>query len=74
MEEIAALMAGAFDQMAEQKAFRLELRTDEEGIEYIYWHGLENDKERVWTTDPHTSFWHRFGFFFMSLLPIESQL
>jgi putative cardiolipin synthase len=72
--EIAALMAGAFDQMAEQKAFRLELRTDEEGIEYIYWHGLENEEERVWTVEPYTSFWHRFGIFFMSLLPIESQL
>ena len=73
-EEIAALMAGAFDQITEQRAFRLELRTDEEGIEYIYWHGLENDEERVWTTDPHTGFWRRFGVFFMSLLPLESQL
>ena len=73
-EEIAAQMAGTFDQMTEQRAFRLGLRTDEEGIEYIYWHGLENDEERVWNTDPHTSFWQRFVVFFMSLLPIESQL
>jgi putative cardiolipin synthase len=73
-KEIADQLAGTFDQMAEQRAFRLELRTDEEGIEYIYWHGLENDEQRVWTTEPHTSFWHRFGVFFMSLLPIESQL
>lgn len=73
-KEIAAQMAGTFDRMAGKKAFRLELRTDEEGIEYIYWHGLENDEERVWTAEPYTSFWHRFGIFFMSLLPIESQL
>ena len=73
-KEIAAQLAGAFDQMTEKKAFRLELRTDEEGIEYIYWHGLENDEQRVWTAEPYTSFWHRFGIFFMSLLPIESQL
>lgn len=73
-KEIAALMAGAFERMAEKNAFRLELRTDEEGIEYIYWHGLENDEERVWTTEPYTGFWQRFSIFFMSLLPIESQL
>ena len=73
-KEIAAQMAGTFDRMAEKKAFRLELRTDEEGIEYIYWHGLENDEERVWTTEPYTGFWQRFSIFFMSLLPIESQL
>lgn len=73
-EEIAAQLTGAFDQMTEKKAFRLELRTDEEGIEYIYWHGLENNEQRVWTAEPYTSFWHRFGINFMSLLPIESQL
>ncbi|MEA2115506.1 MAG: phospholipase D-like domain-containing protein, partial [Thermodesulfobacteriota bacterium] len=73
-KEIAAQLAETFDQIAEQRAFRLELRIDEEGIEYIYWHGLENDEERVWSTEPYTGFWQRFSIFFMSLLPIESQL
>ena len=66
-------MAETFDQMVEQKAFRLELRTDEEGIEYIYWHGMQNDEERVLTIEPYTGFWNRFSVFFIGLLPIESQ-
>ncbi|MEA2114746.1 MAG: phospholipase D-like domain-containing protein [Thermodesulfobacteriota bacterium] len=73
-KEIAAQMAGTFDRMAEKKAFRLELRTDDEGIEYIYWHGMKNEEERVWTTEPYTGFWQRFSVFFIGLLPIESQL
>jgi putative cardiolipin synthase len=73
-KELAGTMAEMFDHMTELTAFRLELRTDEEGIEHIYWHGLENGKKRVWTKDPHTVFWQRLGLFFMGLLPIESQL
>ena len=71
---IAGSMADIFDLLTEKMAYRLELRTDEEGIEHIYWHGLENDQEHVWTKDPHTGFWQRLGIFFMGLLPIESQL
>ena len=72
--ELAGTMAEMFDHMTELTAFRLELRTDEEGLEHIYWHGLENGKKRVWTKDPHTGFWQRLSIFLMSLLPIESQL
>ena len=72
--EVADKLADGFDQIVETMAFRLELYTDEEGLELITWHGLENGKERVWTVDPHTGFWHRFGVFLVSLLPVESQL
>lgn len=73
-EEVADTMAETFDLITEKIAFRLELQTDEDGIEYISWHGLENGKERTWTSDPHTGLFQRFGIFFMGLLPIESQL
>jgi putative cardiolipin synthase len=72
--EIANGMGDWFDQNIEQIAFRLELRTDENGTEKILWHGLENGVQRVFNVDPYTSFWRRFGIGFMSILPIESQL
>jgi putative cardiolipin synthase len=72
--EIANSMADIFSQMVERMAFRLELRRDNEGYEFIYWHGQEEGEKRVWTSDPHTGFWQRFGVFLMGLLPIESKL
>ena len=72
--EVADTMTKGFDMITETMAFRLELQTDEEGLEFISWHGLEDGKERVWTTDPHTGFWRRFSIGFMGLFPIESQL
>ncbi len=73
-KEVADILAGAFDKMVEKMAFRLELYTDEEGIEFIFWHGLEDGEERVWKADPHTGFWRRFALGLVSLLPVESQL
>ena len=67
-------MGDWFDRNIERKAFRLELRTDEDGYEQILWHGLENGEQRVFDVEPYTSFWRRFGIGFMGLLPIESQL
>jgi putative cardiolipin synthase len=72
--EVADTMAKTFDKMVEGVAFRLELQKDDEGYEHIYWHGQENGKKRIWTSDPHTSFWRRLGVSLMGLLPIESQL
>ena len=72
--EIARGMSDWFDRNIELMAFRLELRTDEDGYEQILWHGLENGEQRVFDVDPYTSFWRRFGIGFMGLLPIESQL
>ena len=73
-EEIAKGMGDSFDQDIEKIAFRLELHTDENGYEKILWHGLDKGEERVFSVDPYTGFWRRFGIGFMSLLPIESQL
>jgi len=72
--EIADAMAARFDTMVATKTFRLELTTDEDGFELIRWHGMENGREKVWTADPHTGFWRRFGIGLLRLLPVESQL
>ncbi len=73
-EKIADEILTGFDRMVNFRAFRLELITDEDGIEYIRWHGLEDGVERTWNHDPYSSVWRRFGVFLMSLLPIESQI
>lgn len=72
--EIAEGMGEWFDQNIETVAFRLELHVDEDGSEEIRWHGLDDDKQRVFTTDPYAGFWRRFVIGFLSLFPIESQL
>ncbi len=72
--EIANDMRDWFDQNIEEVAFRLELGNDKNGSERIFWHGIENGENRMFTVDPHTSFWLRFKIGFMGLLPIESQL
>lgn len=72
--ELADTMVAGFDKIVERMAFRLQLETDKEGLEFISWHGLEDGEERIWTVDPHTGFWRRFGIGIFSLFPIESQL
>jgi len=72
--EIAEEMAKRFEENIEQLAFRLELKKDENGYERLFWHGWEKGKQVVYTHEPHTGFWRRFGISFMSIWPIESQL
>lgn len=73
-ENDADTMVEIFDAVVAKATFRLELRTDDKGLENIFWHGLEKGEKRVWTHDPHTSFWRRLGIGLMGFLPIESQL
>ncbi len=73
-KDIADKLAKAFDHLATTSAFRLELHTDDDGMELLSWHGRKDGKEKEWTVEPNTSFWQRLGIFFISLLPIESQL
>ena len=42
--EIAEDMAVWFEENAEQLAFRLELKKDEDGYERLYWHGWEEGR------------------------------
>lgn len=72
--KIAEKMAIWFDENIEPLAFRLELRKDGKGNERLLWHGWEKGKQVVYTHEPHTGFWRRFGIRFMSIWPIESQL
>ena len=73
-KEIAEGMAKWFDESIEQIAFRLELKKEKDGLERIYWYGMENGEQTVFNVEPYTGFWRRFGVGFMSFLPIESQL
>ncbi|MBW1893921.1 MAG: phospholipase D family protein [Deltaproteobacteria bacterium] len=72
--EIAGGMGEWFDKNIETIAFRLELYVDEDGSEEIRWHGLDDGKQQVFTTDPYAGFWRRFSTGFLSFFPIESQL
>ena len=72
--DIASRMAEGFDQKINQAAFRLELKTYENGSETILWHGLVDGKQSVLKVDPYTGFWKRFGIGFMRVWPIESLL
>jgi putative cardiolipin synthase len=72
--EIAQYMAQKFEANIATYAFRLELRSEDDGSEHLLWHGYENGEERIYTVDPYTGFWRRLGVWFMGLLPIESQL
>ena len=71
---IAEEMARWFEENIEQLAFRLELKKDENGHEQLLWHGWEKGEQVVYTHEPYTDFWRRFGIGFMSIWPIESQL
>lgn len=72
--EIANEMGEWFDQNIEKVAFRLELKKGADGTERIFWHGIDNNKPVVFSADPHTSFWRRFGNSLMGLFAIESLL
>ena len=72
--DIANSMAEGFDQKINQVAFRLELKTYENGSTKIFWHGLVDGEQRVLKVDPYTGFWKRFGVGFMRIMPIESQI
>jgi len=73
-DDIAERMGDWFDENIEKIAFRLELVTDQNGMEKILWHGIEDGKEVTFTKEPHTGFWTRFGVGFMSIFPIDSFL
>ena len=72
--EIADRLAMFFDKIVPSIAFRLELRTDENGFEHIVWLGLVDGENETLYWEPHTSFWERFSMGFLRLVPAESQL
>lgn len=74
-DEVAEMMAAGFDEVVKKAVFRLELKRDEQGFEYILWHGWENGKMRTWYHEPHTGFFNRLLIGFLRFIPfVESQL
>lgn len=73
-EELAHELADRFDGKIGHIAFKLELDTDEAGLEHISWTGLVDGEAKTFTKEPYTSFWRRFSTGFLRLMPIESQI
>ncbi len=71
---MAARMAGWFERIARDQAFRLELETGSNRTESIVWQRTIDGVTNRYTTEPNTGFWRRFGVNLLKLMPIESQL
>ena len=71
---VALNLIDGFDRNVEDAAFRLELKTNDYGVEEIYWHGRIDGEQTTLDHDPYTSFWRRLGISLIGLLPIESQI
>jgi putative cardiolipin synthase len=69
------LFAEGFDRTVREHAFRLEL-AERPGTtsDRLEWVSEENGVETRFTTEPNSSVWRRMGVWFLSWLPIESQL
>jgi putative cardiolipin synthase len=72
--EISERIARVYVDEIAKNAFRLELARDDDGDEYILWHGYKDGEPVTFDVDPYTSFWLRLGAGLLSLLPVESQL
>jgi len=72
--DMALDMSDWFDQIVDKVAFRLALEKNANGTDKLVWHREIDGNKRVFTTEPNTGFWRRFGVGILRLLPIESQL
>lgn len=71
---LAEAMAEKFDAQSSADTFKLELITEDDGLELIRWVIGSDDQKKVYPNDPYTSAWRRFLLFMAGWLPIESQL
>ncbi len=71
---MAVEMASAFDKKKINNAFKLELITEDDGMEFIRWVTTKSGEKKMYYTEPHTSLWRRFLLSAAGFLPIESQL
>jgi putative cardiolipin synthase len=67
--------AEGFDRLVKKHAYRLELKgTPGTVSQRLEWVSEEDGQETRYTTEPNSSVWRRMGVWFLSWLPIESQL
>jgi putative cardiolipin synthase len=72
---LATQIVPLIDEAIQQRAYRLELRTDEQGSDRIVWHEeREGESVKTYHVDPDTRLWQRFVVGLVGLLPVESQL
>lgn len=64
----------SIDDRIGKAAFKVELFTDNAGVESLRWVDTKQGEIEYFYTDPHTSFWKRLWVGLAGLLPIESQL
>src|SRR5512134_4025310 len=72
--EIAQRMGDWFDRNAGKAGFRLELKKDANGSEFLLWHGVVDDRPQTFDVEPYAGFWKRLAIWFIGIPPIESQL
>ncbi len=68
--ELGHLVAERIEETMREDCYRISI--DDDGN--LTWTGQENGQKVRYESDPHAGFWRRFGAWFLSLLPIESQL
>ena len=71
---MAGLMSRGFEHIARRATFRVALEKPRTAYEALRWHRQSRGGQQVFSSEPNTGFWRRFGAAFMRLLPIESQL
>jgi putative cardiolipin synthase len=71
---LAEELAGTLEQKIDMIAWRLERIVDASGNTRIVWNETGAEGVRQRTEEPEVSAWRRFSVWFLSLLPIESQL
>jgi putative cardiolipin synthase len=65
---LATTLSKAFDTKVATKSYTVKL--DQDGHDLI-WVEHTPQGDVIYTTDPHTGFWRRFGVGFLGILPIE---
>ncbi|WP_456407773.1 phospholipase D-like domain-containing protein, partial [Thiolapillus sp.] len=58
---LATRIADSFDRNIADAAFRLELKQDEYGSEYLLWHGRVDGEQTTLKHEPYTGFFKRLG-------------
>lgn len=71
---MAESIVSSFDKNIAGAAFRLELKQDEYGRDYLLWHGRVDGEQTTLEHEPYSGFFKRLGIGLMRWLPIESQI
>ncbi len=74
MTNLQSFLQTDFGDWTLANAFKLELITEDDGMEFIRWVTTKSGEKKVYYTDPHALVWRRFLLSVAGFLPIEYQL